>query len=195
MNQRTFSQLSSRQQTALLIAVQVRNALEDFHVTQLSDRQMKPLNQITRYAIYEAVDLLETMDGDHQKEFYFGWLIDSIPDYWEIPGRDPKPAAALRQRLTLSKTDFEACKRAIHIWAKRLPINLEGAVSTVERGDTVVLKLNDAPVARFQLRKGRWALQWMRASGKWNDYDPRTFLMLDNLFVMVERDKDGCFWG
>lgn len=56
MTTNDFLALSPRQRHALTVAMLVRNALEDFHVEHLSDAQMKQLNQITRYAIYDALE-------------------------------------------------------------------------------------------------------------------------------------------
>lgn len=195
MKSSTFNQLSPQQQTALVIAMQVRNAMEDFHTTQLSNRQMKALNQIMRYGIYNAMDLLNTMAGDPMKEFYFGQLIDAIPDYWEIPGRDPEPVATVGNAFKLTKDEIQDGKQAIHAWVKRLPIDSDQGLQTIEHCDTVVLKDSDVPVARFLIRDGRWALQWQRVTGRWADYSPQTFRVLDHLFARVEEDKDGCFWG
>lgn len=93
MNTRTLKSLTPRQLHVLVVSMQVRNALEDFHVANLSGGQMKELNQIVRYAIYDAVELIEPMDGDEKKGSFFEYLVEMVPDYWEIPGRDPRPAA------------------------------------------------------------------------------------------------------
>jgi hypothetical protein len=89
-----FLTLTPRQQHVLVIAMLVRNALEDFHVAHLTQAQMRELNQTVRYGIYDAVELIETMAGDGSREDFYAWLVASIPDYWEIPGRDPKPMPA-----------------------------------------------------------------------------------------------------
>ena len=100
MNAQKFRLLTPRQQTAMVVAMLVRNAMEDFHVAHLSDVQMKELNPLIRDAIYDAMTLIETMKGDRQKEFFFGWLVASIPDYWEIPvgtdRLDPDPTPRTR---------------------------------------------------------------------------------------------------
>jgi len=86
-----FAKLGSRQAHALVVSVFVRNRLEGFHVAHLSDAQMKELNQLTRYAIYDAIELIETMSEDPKKQMFFDHLVRAIPEYWEIPGRDPDP--------------------------------------------------------------------------------------------------------
>ena len=86
-----FLKLTPRQQHTLVLAMLVRNYLEDFHVAHVPDVLMKELNSSIRYAIYDAVDLLETMENDRKKQAFFGLLIASIPEYWEVPGQDPRP--------------------------------------------------------------------------------------------------------
>jgi hypothetical protein len=86
MNARDFQLLSPRQQHTLVVAMLVRNALEDFHVAHLSDTQMKELNRLIRYGIYDAVTMIETMAAYPEKQQFYDWLVDSIPGYWEIPG-------------------------------------------------------------------------------------------------------------
>lgn len=85
--------LQPRQQHVLIIAMQVRNALEEFHIANLSDAQMKVLNQTIRYAIDNAVELTETLDSNATKQRGYAWLVEMIPDYWEIPGRDARPGS------------------------------------------------------------------------------------------------------
>jgi hypothetical protein len=64
---------------ASLIAMNVRNALEDLHcsVEGLTDEVMRELNQRVRYAIYEVL----TCSHDGALTF----LVRSIPSYWEMP--------------------------------------------------------------------------------------------------------------
>lgn len=86
MKAEVIKKLSPIQFCTLLIAMHVRNEMEDFHVDNLSDDQMKELNKIIRTAIFEALYTLENADKGNeylnkQREF-LGW---SVPDYWEIP--------------------------------------------------------------------------------------------------------------
>jgi hypothetical protein len=60
--------------------MQIRNAMEDFHVEHLSDAQMKELNPIIRQAVF---DTLNFMKNDNKGEL--GFLVMSIPEYWELP--------------------------------------------------------------------------------------------------------------
>ena len=67
------------------IAIVVRNAMEDFHCKNLSDKQMEELNPIIRNAIYTAIYAYEThKQSDRSKQFVDNHLM-SIPEYWEEP--------------------------------------------------------------------------------------------------------------
>lgn len=68
----------------MLVAMNVRNAMEDFHVANLSDEQMAELNPIIRQAIFDTVVMIEQMDDPDTAE-HLSWLIRMIPDHWEIP--------------------------------------------------------------------------------------------------------------
>lgn len=57
--------------------------MEDFHAANLADVQMKALNQIIRQALYDGVSLIE--DDGPGRDKALSYLIDMIPDYWEIP--------------------------------------------------------------------------------------------------------------
>lgn len=85
----TFDQID-----AMIIAMHVRNNMEDFHVRNLSDSQMKELNPIIRQAIYEALfmrgRILKSLGGEMLKYVEncrenYKWLELEIPDYWELP--------------------------------------------------------------------------------------------------------------
>ena len=66
-----------------LIAMIVRNEMEDFHVAHLSDKQMAELNPLVRKGIYNALFALANYDTDK----YFAEFIhhhgSAIPKYWE----------------------------------------------------------------------------------------------------------------
>ena len=63
---------------AKLIAIVVRNQMEDFHCKHLSDTQMKEINQIIRNAIYTAlVHLKDNPDA------IMAYARLYIPPYWE----------------------------------------------------------------------------------------------------------------
>ena len=80
----SFVELTQRQQHTMLVAMNVRNAMEDFHVANLSDEQMAELNPIIRQAIFDTVVMIEQMDDPDTAE-HLSWLIRTVPDYWEIP--------------------------------------------------------------------------------------------------------------
>lgn len=80
---------------AKLIAMHVRNSMEDFHTEHLSDAQMSELNPIIRNAIYEV--LLAFDDGVKYGNFIH-WLDTMIPTYWEEPTANMEDKA-LDQRL------------------------------------------------------------------------------------------------
>jgi len=77
--------LTNRQRHVVVLAMQVRNALETFHTQNLSDAEMHELNMIVRQALFDAVSLLESED-DLEAQRQVDYLVAMIPDYWEIPG-------------------------------------------------------------------------------------------------------------
>lgn len=89
MRHQDFSKLTPEQQITLLIAMHVRNEMEDFHVDNLSDAQMKQLNQIIRQAVFDVVSLTntppKTETDKKQATQAIDWLVKMTPDYWEVP--------------------------------------------------------------------------------------------------------------
>ncbi len=81
--------LTNRQRHVLVLAMQVRNALETFHTEHLSDAEMHQLNLIVRQALFDAVSLLEG-EEDLEAQRQLDYLVAMIPDYWEIPGEDQR---------------------------------------------------------------------------------------------------------
>ena len=54
------------------------------------------------------------------------------------------------------------------------------------------------PIVKTKLIKSRgiWKNYWMRASGKWESYEPNPEVDdLSNFFEILKEDKYGCFWG
>ena len=52
--------------------------------------------------------------------------------------------------------------------------------------------------AKIRVYKSRqeWNLYWMRASGKWELYEPfPKSTHLDNIIDIIKEDKHGCFYG
>lgn len=77
-------QRSMRLQTRV-IAMVVRNAMEDFHSEHLSDTQMKELNPIIRNAIYTALYSLHYCFLSERIATFVKYQIEMIPAYWETP--------------------------------------------------------------------------------------------------------------
>lgn len=50
--------------TAMVVAMSVRNAMEDFHCANLTDEQMRELNPIVRNAIYTALHAWAHRDSE-----------------------------------------------------------------------------------------------------------------------------------
>jgi len=75
---------------AKLIAMHVRNEMEDFHCRHLSDDQMRALNPIIRKAIYQALRQLYFLKKGTKKQRLVAiqsvhHLFLLLPDYWEDP--------------------------------------------------------------------------------------------------------------
>ena len=75
---------------AKLIAMHVRNEMEDFHCEHLSDDQMKELNPIIRKAIYQTLRQLYFLKKGTKKQQLVAIqevhrLLLLLPDYWENP--------------------------------------------------------------------------------------------------------------
>jgi hypothetical protein len=75
---------------AKILAMHVRNKMEDFHCEHLSDAQMKELNPIIRKAIFETLRQLYFLKNGTRKQrlvaiqsIHFLFLL--LPDYWEAP--------------------------------------------------------------------------------------------------------------
>jgi len=68
-----------------VVAMIVRNALEDFHNKHLSDEQMRQLNPIIRNAICTGIHANQHYTrSDAAKKFVeYHWSM--IPEYWEEP--------------------------------------------------------------------------------------------------------------
>ena len=69
---------------AMLMAHAVRNAMEDFHCKNLTDKQMAELNPIIRNSIFTTLVALNNQNYITPKQ-YLQWHLSAIPDYWEDP--------------------------------------------------------------------------------------------------------------
>ncbi|RKR80726.1 hypothetical protein BDD43_0858 [Mucilaginibacter gracilis] len=68
-----------------LIAMSVRNEMENFHVEHLSDGQMKELNPLIRTGIYNALFAIANHDKDEFCKIFLDFQATLIPAYWEEP--------------------------------------------------------------------------------------------------------------
>src|SRR5215216_3852379 len=72
-------------QTVMIIAMAVRNAMEDFHCQHLSDAQMKELNPIIRNAVCTALHAVKRYDQSKGAQSFVNFHTRMIPTYWERP--------------------------------------------------------------------------------------------------------------
>lgn len=94
MTIKNFTKLPVKMQHILICAIAVRNALEDIHAKHIPDTLMPELNREVRNGLMEAFTVLEgisdlsMIERKGKKEAMiqaFGWYIQMIPDYWELP--------------------------------------------------------------------------------------------------------------
>jgi hypothetical protein len=77
--------LKDTKQTAMLVAMTIRNAMEDFHIQHLSDAQMKELNPIIRNAVATALYALRNYGEDEACTKFVNFQTILFPPYWEEP--------------------------------------------------------------------------------------------------------------
>lgn len=56
----------------------------------------------------------------------------------------------------------------------------------------------DIPIAKAKLIPSRkiWKLYWMRASGKWEPYEPESEVQtIERILKIIGEDEFHCFWG
>lgn len=59
-------------------------------------------------------------------------------------------------------------------------------------------EIQHLPFARIKHYKAQnfWKLYWLRASGKWDPYEPKpTATNLTEILATIKNDKHGCFFG
>jgi hypothetical protein len=76
---------TDRRHLANVIAMVIRNAMQDFHVKHLSDGQMRGLNPIIRNAVYTALQALDDAPRSENARQFLGFHAAMIPSYWEPP--------------------------------------------------------------------------------------------------------------
>ena len=84
-NQTSIQFPLSTKDLAKIIAIVVRNNIEEFHHRYLSDDQMKQLNPLIRNAIYTALDACENVGRSEDVHSYLNYHASMIPKYWEEP--------------------------------------------------------------------------------------------------------------
>jgi hypothetical protein len=70
---------------AKIIAIYIRNGMEDFHCKNLSDAQMKELNPIIRNSIVTALHVMRHMADSEAAKKSSDFSLRCIPSYWEEP--------------------------------------------------------------------------------------------------------------
>ena len=91
MNIEDFNKLDCTVQMSIVISMHIRNEMENFHSEHLSDEQMKKLNSIIRQATYDILNHLKLASNNENSDTrivaqsVINFLIQSIPDYWEMP--------------------------------------------------------------------------------------------------------------
>lgn len=68
-----------------LIAMSVRNEMEDFHHHHLSDAQMKELNPLIRNGIYSALFAIANYNKNMNAKQHIDFQAMLLPSYWEDP--------------------------------------------------------------------------------------------------------------
>src|SRR5262245_45835108 len=100
---------------AKIIAMHVRNEMEDFHVKHLNDDQMRELNPIIRNAIYSSlVGLYYAGEASKPKRnrgalSWVSFLLTLIPRYWEDPELTDDLKGALKR--TIREADIPEATR------------------------------------------------------------------------------------
>lgn len=70
---------------AMIIAIFVRNEMEDFHCKHLTDEQMAELNPIIRNGICNALHSYRNYGNDDTCRALINFQSSLIPKYWEEP--------------------------------------------------------------------------------------------------------------
>lgn len=92
MDPKSFNSLNDRQKQTMLLAIEVRNNIENFHSKYLTDEQVAELNPLIRQGIINGIELWEeynkfSLSKEVKGEIteYMLMAIFMIPDYWELP--------------------------------------------------------------------------------------------------------------
>lgn len=76
--------LPENENTAMFLAMAVRNAIEPLH-EQIPNATMEKLNRAVRNAIYTGLEALDEYPHTRQAVEYVAFTRARIPDYWEPP--------------------------------------------------------------------------------------------------------------
>lgn len=82
---------------AKFIAIVVRNEMEEFHVENLDDAQMRKLNPIIRNAICDALHMMANAD-DPTVAPSVALNFSRIPAYWEEPQLSDEYVLAVKKQ-------------------------------------------------------------------------------------------------
>ena len=85
------------QDLTMLLAIIVRNAMENFHHEHLSDKQMKTLNPIIRNAICTGLHAMEHCGHSNGARAFVEHQGMMIPGYWEQPELLPGLVATVKR--------------------------------------------------------------------------------------------------
>lgn len=92
----------------MVLAMVVRNAMEDFHIKHIKDEDMKELNTIIRNAICTGLHAFEFREISKEARSFVDTHVATIPKYWESPELLPsfvksaeKAAAKINQTTIL----------------------------------------------------------------------------------------------
>lgn len=96
------------QHYAKVLAIFVRNEIEDFHIAHLSDKQMKELNPLIRNSLYNALHCISHYAYQENAKAYYDFQVERIPDYWEDPKLNSflKKKSAIKHKPPQFKSDF-----------------------------------------------------------------------------------------
>jgi hypothetical protein len=105
-----------------LIAISVRNEMEDFHSKHISDDLMPELNRAIRRGIYLALrnaflltNAQNVVDYNRAKE-YLWFLFMTLPDYWEDTPMTPADLAEEDARPSEFVLNIPRVRQAFESW-------------------------------------------------------------------------------
>jgi hypothetical protein len=91
-----------------VIAIAVRNNMEDFHVDHLSDDQMKELNPLIRNGIYNALFAISNLNKKSYCKEWLGFHLRCIPEYWEDPELEDGLDDLLKETFSKNEISFKS---------------------------------------------------------------------------------------